>query len=357
MTSAILASLVACSDEPYGLGLESDSDSDGPDHVSTYVDIHLEDGIEVCGGQLAAYDRFLERAYGLWTGGHDPVNSSPRFRAVVRVQSETSCGNGASCAPGREVWLASQLYQYHELAHVVHQAVDGRSAFSLEEGAAEAMGSPWLQALGTRTIERDSLFKDRASASGTDVSNFGIFTRFLIERHGSHAFRRYFQDMRGYDHPDPADFEGEFELVFGEPLDNAWSDFVAEPERRCKYDFWYCDIAEPIELPFELEGIACDDPETLGFSDLNGTPDPWSGYAPFRLLQVYTPVRQLVLWKLENAELMGIGTCGSCPDYEDIGPGLLELAPGTHVFVIAQIRGEPFHVSLTPTDEPWIPGE
>jgi hypothetical protein len=36
---------------------------------------------------------------------------------------------------------------------------------------------------------------------------------------------------------------------------------------RCDYGLWYCDVTDPVSLPFGLDQIDCDDESSLGFSD------------------------------------------------------------------------------------------
>jgi hypothetical protein len=67
-------------------------DAPAPDEQSTYVDLYLHDGIEICEGQLDAYDRFVERIFPFYTG--EPAAG---FRVDVHVLAEPDCGAGQSC--------------------------------------------------------------------------------------------------------------------------------------------------------------------------------------------------------------------------------------------------------------------
>src|SRR5262245_39741670 len=117
-----------------------------PDERSEYLDLYLDDGIEVCRGQLDAYDNFIERIFDFWTGD-DPGE----FHGTVYVLTEAppECGENLGCTVNDTAWLSRGLGEYHELAHLMHLAVDGGSSAVLQEGTAEALGPLYAHSYST----------------------------------------------------------------------------------------------------------------------------------------------------------------------------------------------------------------
>jgi hypothetical protein len=327
--AAVLVGLAsACADAG------ADAGADGPDEQSEYVDLYLDEGVRMCAGQLDAYDPFIARIFDVWSGG-DPGD----FRVAVHVRTE-DCPESESCATVGNAWIGSQFGQYHEIAHVMSYAVDGHTATTLQEGMAEALGPSFpivLEPSRLEMVARSSLFSE---APGGDAYIVGsVLTRFLIERHGRDAFRAYYRAMELSPGHAESDFEREFSSVFGESLDVAWAAFVSE--RRCAYDFWYCDAAAPVSLPFEAGAIDCSDAGTQGFELENR-------FAPIRLvgLDIDAPTGVTVTLAHGSVSLASCGDCSqqrpvdtktnvdSIPrDYE------VELSAQRNVFVIVEAGG------------------
>lgn len=277
-----------------------------PDERSTYVDLYLNDGIEVCEGQLEAYDRFVERSFPFYAG--EPATG---FRIDVHVLADPDCREGGSCARDGAVWLKDDYAQYHELVHGIQMHVDGRSMPSLEEGTAEALGPGAPISYSALDLEGlDPGFLFAASYDDVDYPRSGAFTRFAIERWGTERFRELFRALGQIDDAGEDDYRREFEAAFGEALDDVWPVFLSAP--RCAYNLAHCDQPEPIELPFELDGIDCRDPETLGYDgsalDLPPTQVP---YQPARILRLTSTGPRTVTFELEHI-LVYLGGCGDC---------------------------------------------
>lgn len=328
-----------------------------PDEESDFVDLYLEDGIEICGGQLDAYDRFLERIFEFYAGD-DPGD----IRIPMHVLEDPGCPGGQSCAEGGVVWLSQNFAQYHELVHVMQGSVDGESIPSLEEGTAEGLG-PLIpiayEAEYLADLDPDFLFASQAG--DVDYPHAGAFTRFLIDRQGIDVFRQFFRSMGKIDEFDELKYRSEFDAAFGEDLDDAWTIFRSEP--RCSYDFWYCDQRTLIELPFELNGIDCDAPEVIGYDgsalDLPPTKVP---YMPTKIVHLDNDQPRTITVELEYASIY-LGGCGDCSqqqpalilsssDNPDFPPIQVDLAMqmGTAAFVVRARPGGTTRVSIVDAD-------
>ena len=116
------------------LAVACGEDEREPDEVSEHVELYLDDDVQVCAGQLDAYDRFIERAFDVWAGG-----LPEDFVARVHVTQEVPCTISDTCATPGNAWLQQQVGQFHELSHVIVGNRDGWSNPALTEGAAEAL--------------------------------------------------------------------------------------------------------------------------------------------------------------------------------------------------------------------------
>jgi hypothetical protein len=325
-----------------------------PDEQSAYVDLYLHDGIEVCGGQLDAYDRFIEHVFEFYAD-QSPID----FKVDVHAEEDPDCPAGQSCARSGSVWLGADLGQYHELTHIIQGRVDGGSILSLKEGTAEGLG-PAIP-ISYRASELSDLEPDFLFAENTaDLSypHAAAFTRFMIERWDMKSYRDFFRAVGDLEAPGEVDYRREFESAFDEPFDESWSAFVSD--RRCAYDFPVCDIRTPIVLPFELHGIDCSDPETIGYDstalDLMPAEVP---YRPAKTFHLDNPESRTVTFELEYVTIY-LGGCGDCdqqepslvlsssddPDFPPIRFDL-ELQAGTTVFYVRARAGGITRVSIT----------
>lgn len=325
-----------------------------PDARSEYVDLYLDPGIDACGGQLASYDAFIEKVFDAWN--HSAVPDD--FRARVHARRRPRC-DGHSCATDGNTWLFGDLGQYHEMAHVIHFALDGHSVTSLQEGMAEALGP--LGGLAYRQSELASLAPDFVYKPEIDATEYGYaaaFTRFLVDHYGVDSYRDYFRRMGKVHSPDSGDFDREFENSFSEPLDDAWAEFISGP--RCAFDYWYCPGGTPLTLPGSYEGIDCADPETIGFdaSRLHLTPDT---YSPTVVLRFLNDTDRPIRVGLENA-FVYFGRCGDCAaqaavpatllrsneDVEGISEQILSMSAGDYFFIVRRLGEGTTRVTLAP---------
>jgi hypothetical protein len=328
-------------------------DAPVPDEQSTYVDLYLHDGIEICEGQLDAYDRFVERIFPFYSG--EPAAG---FRVDVHVLAEPDCP-GQSCVKDDAVWLGNDFAQYHEIVHIMQGRLDGRSMASLEEGTAEALGPALPLSYSVSNLddlEPDFLFA--TSGADVDYPHGAVFTRFAIERWGVERFRELFRALREIDGAGEDDYRREFEATFGEALDDVWPLFVSEP--RCAYGFPFCDQSQPIELPFELDGIDCTEPGTLGYDasvlDLSPIEVP---YRPATILRLDNAEPRILTFELEYVSVY-LGGCGDCslqppalvfsssddPDFPPVRLDL-ELQPGPMVLFVRSRPGGTPHMRIT----------
>jgi hypothetical protein len=108
-----------------------------PDAQSEYVDLYLDDGIRACGGVLASYDHFIERAFDAWA-----QLAPDDFRVRVKVDPDVGCGEHLGCAVHGKAWINAPDAQYHELAHTVTFEADGYSVPSLRSKTSRGSSIP-----------------------------------------------------------------------------------------------------------------------------------------------------------------------------------------------------------------------
>lgn len=280
-----------------------------PDATSEFVDLYLHPGIEVCGGQLASYDRFIDQMFGRWTGSGAPAD----FRCAVSAQVDGHCGD-LSCASLKmnHAWLQSDFGQYHELGHLVNYWLDGHSILSLSEGAAQSVGTNGLSSRASRLADSTPGFLWQPKIDAVDYSLAGEFVRYLIDHHGIDAFRGFYRAMV-HAPDDEVSLRTEFEHAFDLGLDQDWADFIANDQ--CTYQDWFCDADDAYErvtLPYERRGIDCSDDRVLGF-DATAI-DPRDDRFERNIVLQFTldePARVTIA--LEHA--MGyFSRCGSCEE-------------------------------------------
>lgn len=228
------------------------------------MDLYLDEGIEVCGRQVEAYDRFVEEASAIYVGDVPPEYHVD-LHATLSAD-DVPCPDAAGCAQAGSASFLAMRSAYHELTHTLQIHVDGRSIPSLEEGTAQALGTAFsisMNADQVAGIPPGILFTTTLDRENYDM--LAVYSRFLFERYGAPRYRAFFRAMSDA----PADLEAtyreRFAATFDEPFDDAWAAFIAEP--RCAYDFWYCgeDGTTLVELPFQLDRLDCDDPLATGF--------------------------------------------------------------------------------------------
>jgi hypothetical protein len=167
--------------------------------------------------------------------------------------------------------------------------------------------------------------------------------RFLLERYGAAETRAYYRAMHVDAPVVEADFASTFQNVFGEELDTAWEAFLAE--QRCPFDFWFCDSFSPVDLPFSIGEIDCEDPQTQGYELPESRPNR---YGPVRLVSVHANVSTDVTVRYGSGVEVFVMRCGTCDQQQDaqtltVGTGTAEcpmtLLPGDTVFVLKTVAG------------------
>jgi hypothetical protein len=326
-----------------------------PDASGRYVDVYLDDGVLACEGQVAAYDRFIEQIAGFWA-----PEVLPDFRADVHVIAGTldghCTGGAAGCGSHGSVFIHSEVVQYHELGHLVHEAADGRSAPPIEEGVAQALGNPVADVLDPPSFDEAGVrFEPLFGGSFTrgDYLSAGLFARFLVDRHGVDAMRQYFRSMAPPELWTPDGFTRQFADAFDEQPSEAWTDF--ESERRCGYDFWYCGDHEELVTPLVLDELDCEAQGMLGF---DASAASYDGLEPVHVLDLSLPDARSLVVTVVHASVRA-ARCGNCEDQrmgpyavmQDVPDGVepppfrFDLEPGTYRFIVRKL-GVPFHLSI-----------
>jgi hypothetical protein len=316
-----------------------------PDEESEYVDLYLDDGVSVCAGQMAAYDRFVEQIFEVWTGS--PPGD---FRVAVHARAEGCSADIGSCATPGNAWLGSNSARYHEVVHVMHLDTDGRSALSLEEGTAEALGPTFPFATEPSTLVKLSpTFLASDSRRTLSYTTAAEFARFSIDSYGNNDFRAYFRAMGTSEDRSEQAFGEEHAAIFGESLNDAWADFTSE--RRCAYDFWYCDAdVQPAELPYSLDGLDCASENTQGFE---GVYTAENQFLPAGLLRFDFQSDARLTLTFAHVKVQ-TGRCGDCteqrsglllvhdPAQEPTSEFSFDVEAGANVFIVEALpTGQP----------------
>lgn len=345
------AGLAACSAESDELRTVS----------SEYVDLHLDDGIEPCGGQLAAYDRFIAKVYSEWTGENPGA-----FRVPIYASLE-GCGTEerpASCASKESVRLANGWQAYHELVHVVTYRADGYAPPSLAEGIAEAFGSGEISGFSRSNLQQTDpsfMFEEPDEFSSTLPARY--WSSFLIRQYGISQFRDYYRALAAAPHPQRTDFERVFAEVYGQPWETLWEPFVQEVP--CAFHYEFCEEGEYQELPYELHGIECEDPLTLGYTGpVDGLYRP---FQPFRPIHLTVEAEKFLVFDVQNVTIHAV-RCDACAspvaagtsDTEQVVRQYVEFGAGTWVLVMRPIdASSPTRVTISelpPFDSPALCG-
>ncbi len=350
-----------------------------PDMTSEHLDVWLDEGIEACAGQLPAYDRFADRFLSVW-GDASPAEFRAELHVVTeeRLHSEQLCSEDSrACARSGTVWTSDAYAIHHELVHVMTGL---GSAPWASEGVAVAFGNGWVT---IPDLDEFDIFASASTALGWQgYLHAGTFTRYLIEEHGADAMRRYHDAARK---GDPAsELESEFALAFGMPLDDALqgyapADFGGEPQPRCTFQLSTCDDADPVDLPFLIEGsLDCQSPNVRGFLGPDPGTSAFPPFAPQRVVKVdlqpdpgavddggpYPPDRYVWISIDVRDATVEMIRCGTCDeqfgDFPYDGPTNIEeelysefpLAVGSYTFVVSPLSGGPMLFELRRIEPP-----
>lgn len=221
------------------------------DIMGELVDVSIEDGVELCAGDVPAMDahvRAVSALLGVPTDGD-------RLHALWLSQEGVLelCPTGG-CAPGSVAIATSHQVMLHELGHAVAAAL-GNAPPLWTEGLAVAL-EPRGLALGD---DHPALMLP-LDATDLDYDQAGSFVRWLWREYSPESVvTLYRRSSRG---DDPGRGERIFEEVFGESLGAAGDRFLAEAPP------YSASLRDP-EPPLPWTGavwqhgvsLRCDDPD------------------------------------------------------------------------------------------------
>lgn len=233
-----------------------------------HVEVWASEGLEVCGGNVAHMDRFVERF-------REVVGPRPEAEALHRYYVLDAddwedfgwCDDLAGCTVERRTIYARRLPSRHELVHA-EIAAGGHSL--LEEGIAEVFGDgpPDAWPFGHDLADALELGDERLPFDGYERA--AHFSRFLIDRHGIDGFLRLRDATRNGDGREA--LEHAFETTFGRPFAGELAMYDGYPAwcQNAGYRFALIECELPVtpwrsELSFvETVDLSCADADVLG---------------------------------------------------------------------------------------------
>jgi len=220
--------------------------------------------VEICGGTLEGYDRFIEATAGRW--GVDLDGWRAHVEVVPPGQQAEGCDADTSCAYAEdlEVSLLQTASGEHELVHLV-TGLSG-PAF-LTEGIATYWGSRPFSHWSVSPELFAPLVEAQSSKELVDVSSVGYFgaaafTGLLLSEFTVQQYRSFYDSVpRGASYEEVA---AVFEDVLGEPMEPFVTRLSTEPS--CNAPIWACEHAIPTTLPIVRDGpLDCEDPDVQRF--------------------------------------------------------------------------------------------
>lgn len=271
-----------------------------------WLDVTLPADVQMCGGTLEGYERFVESVSQRWDFELDGWRGRV---SIVLPGSPSECRlPTSSCAVlrRREAWLRSSASGEHELVHLI-TATDQTPPF-LSEGIATYWGSRPVSDVVVEPELVESLLESETGEELTDVWSLGYFiaagaTGRLIEEFG---FDRYHVFYDGARRGDSVEELGRgFEEAFGEPMEPWLARLSTEPS--CNEPIWACEHAIPTTLPIVEDGpLDCDDPDVGGFDS-----DVLELHAPKKTLQFTLEEDTEVEISRQNVDIVMV-KCGDC---------------------------------------------
>lgn len=321
-----------------------------------WVDVVLPADVEICGGTLRGYDRFVESVtdrWGVelsgWRGRVEIVSPGGRPRLSLGCSTEAA---GCALPSSREAWIRETSSGEHELVHLITD-VDSPPFFS--EGLATYWGSrPFSQwTIPPELVE--PLLEAHTSTGLLEVWHLGYnaaggFTGRLVEDHGVERYRSFYEDLpRGASVDEIA---VAFEDVFGEPLQPQLDKLSTEP--MCNQPIWACEHASSTVLPIVQDGpLDCDGPEVQGFDS-----DVLELHAPKQVLQFTLEEETDVEFSMKNVDVVMM-KCGECSEPEIQTGAFMDeprvysdrLLPGTWSVRISNRSSEDMYFGLRETEK------
>ncbi len=235
-----------------------------------HVEVVSEEGVTLCGGTSAFFDRFVESVGGYWTSGRW---QAPSERLVLELRSgSTGTFSGQAVSP-TVAWAGTQSLLLHELVHLITWGEDGLSANALSEGVAEGIGATeifdiWLDFFQAEHPSEFAFLPREQFDDGPPGQHYAASAQMvaaLERRYGIEAVRRAYQ-LAPREGPSEA-IEAAYVEAFGDTLYDTF-DEIAE-ERPCGFRQWQCDpgVVPVVQLPYavtEAQTLSCGSEELVG---------------------------------------------------------------------------------------------
>lgn len=293
-----------------------------------WVEVETDPEIEICGGQVELYDRFIESAPDV-LGGTLPSDFSARLHAFTEDSRPETPAAGTSLGglvstSGTDAWVFFGLVDLHELGHTLAVQTIGRSLLVLNEGIAEGLSpNRRTTTVGFPLIPLDELLPQGRGEleQGGGFIEAGKFVRYVIDGYGAETFVELFDAL--VDKKDAAEIHATTEAVLGAPLPDVAADYATNG--RCTFQVPFCGpYLPPQELPLALHGIVdCEASDTLGYVG----PDPgrWLPYRAF----AFAIDQPSALRFTVSGGTFHLRRCGDCTEQFRIGS--VSAGPGETV--------------------------
>lgn len=224
---------------------------------------HAEETARVCAGSFTLQDDYVRRlSEMLQIELERPIS----FSLLDPQELESVCDRETilGCEFESDVYSARPVH-FHELAHAVARRGGVRGSEAFREGFAEALSNgfePKKPRVDLEPVLRNFAYLD------ADYYTAGLFTRFLIERHGLTSFASFLKRTSKDDSFEVVSVV--FAEVFGEPLTAAMDEFDDYPSCAAwsnRLALVECGLAETpwVGTSWAAEvAVECSDEDVLG---------------------------------------------------------------------------------------------
>lgn len=147
-----------------------------------HLDIHADEGVRVCAGMAAEYERHVELVadqLGIEARTHIPL--------FLLTSRPDACDGNPACTTPDGVVFSHARASYHELAHGVACQLRTDSIPALSEGLAVMFGPESLSPRHPE-LEISSLLKEPYPLASQYYRDAGHFSRWLLEQQGGDSF-------------------------------------------------------------------------------------------------------------------------------------------------------------------------